>query len=176
MDAQMKRGFLEACVLATIDRRESYGYQIVKDVPLTLGLTESTLYPLLKRLEAAQCIAVRTAEHNGRLRKYYRITEAGKLRIAEFVAERSEVLAIYDYVEAATGRGSMAQSLSAEATPDAAHAHPASSVQGGATARETQPTPQNAASALATRQNGSTSRLSADQFPFSPRPANASSI
>ncbi|WP_294440031.1 PadR family transcriptional regulator [uncultured Slackia sp.] len=114
MDAQMKRGFLEACVLATLDRRESYGYQIVKDVPLALGLTESTLYPLLKRLEAAGCIAVRTAEHNGRLRKYYRTTEEGKRRIAEFVAERSEVLAIYDYVEAATGRGATAQSLESE--------------------------------------------------------------
>ena len=45
MDAQMKRGFLEACVLATLCRQESYGYQIVKDVPEILGLTESTLYP-----------------------------------------------------------------------------------------------------------------------------------
>lgn len=111
MDAQMKRGFLEACVLATLDRRESYGYQIVKEVPIALGLTESTLYPLLKRLEAAGCIDVRTAEHNGRLRKYYRTTEEGKRRIAEFVAERSEVLAIYDFVEAATGKGAMARSV-----------------------------------------------------------------
>ena len=112
MDAQMKRGFLEACVLATLDRHESYGYQIVKDVPMALGLTESTLYPLLKRLESAGCIAVRTAEHNGRLRKYYRTTEEGRRRISEFIAERSEVLAIYDYIEAATGRGAMAQTIS----------------------------------------------------------------
>ena len=78
MDAQMKRGFLEACVLATLRRRESYGYQIIKDVPASLGLTESSLYPLLKRLQGSGLIAVRTAEHNGRLRKYYRITESGQ--------------------------------------------------------------------------------------------------
>lgn len=102
MDAQMKRGFLEACVLATLRAGESYGYQIVKDVPESLGLTESTLYPLLKRLEGAGCIAVRSAEHNGRLRKYYRITEAGLERIDDFVAERETVEALYDFVAQAS--------------------------------------------------------------------------
>ena len=99
MDAQMKRGFLEACVLAVLARGESYGYQIIKEVPPTLGLTESTLYPLLKRLEGAGCITVRSAEHNGRLRKYYRITEAGVRHIDEFLRERDDVVSIYDYVK-----------------------------------------------------------------------------
>ncbi len=98
MDAQMKRGFLEACVLGVLSRGESYGYQIIKDVPATLGLTESTLYPLLKRLEGAGCIAVRSAEHNGRLRKYYRITKEGRARVAAFLAEWSEVEALYRFV------------------------------------------------------------------------------
>ena len=62
----MKRGFLEACVLAAVSGEESYGYQIVKDVPASMGLTESTLYPLLKRLEKAGYITARSAEHNGR--------------------------------------------------------------------------------------------------------------
>ena len=84
MEAQMKRGFLEACVLAAVSGDESYGYQIVKDVPASMGLTESTLYPLLKRLEKAGCITARSAEHNGRLRRYYRITDAGRARIDEF--------------------------------------------------------------------------------------------
>ena len=65
MEAQMKRGFLEACVLAAVSGEESYGYQIVKDVPASMGLTESTLYPLLKRLEKAGCITARSAEHDG---------------------------------------------------------------------------------------------------------------
>ena len=101
MEAQMKRGFLEACVLAAVSEDESYGYRIVKDVPAVLGLTESTLYPLLKRLEGAGCIAARSAEHNGRLRKYYRITDTGRVRIGEFLAEWPSVQEIYAYVEGA---------------------------------------------------------------------------
>ena len=96
MDAQMKRGFLEVCVLASINRQDSYGYQIVKDVPAILNLTESTLYPLLKRLEAAGLLTTYSVEHSGRLRKYYRITEAGVRHIDEFLHERDDVVSIYD--------------------------------------------------------------------------------
>lgn len=99
MDAQMKRGFLEICVLASLRGGDSYGYQIVKDVPDVLGLTESTLYPLLKRLEKADCLTAYSVEHNGRLRKYYRITEAGVRHIDEFLRERDDVVSIYDYVK-----------------------------------------------------------------------------
>lgn len=101
MEAQLKRGFIEACVLATVAGRESYGYQIVKDAPAALELTESTLYPVLKRLEQAGCITARSAEHNGRLRKYYRITDAGRARIEEFLAAWPAVQDIYRYVEGA---------------------------------------------------------------------------
>lgn len=101
MEAQLKRGFIEACVLATVAGRESYGYQIVKDAPAALELTESTLYPVLKRLEQAGCITARSAEHNGRLRKYYRITNAGRARIEEFLAAWPAVQDIYRYVEGA---------------------------------------------------------------------------
>ena len=99
MDAQMKRGFLEVCVLASINRQDSYGYQIVKDVPAILNLTESTLYPLLKRLEAAGLLTTYSVEHSGRLRKYYRITEAGVRHIDESLRERDDVVSIYDYVK-----------------------------------------------------------------------------
>ena len=99
MDAQMKRGFLEVCVLASINRQDSYGYQIVKDVPAILNLTESTLYPLLKRVEAAGLLTTYSVEHSGRLRKYYRITEAGVRHIDEFLHERDDVVSIYDYVK-----------------------------------------------------------------------------
>ena len=99
MDAQRKRGFLEVCVLASIKRQDSYGYQIVKDVPAVLNLTESTLYPLLKRLEAAGLLTTYSVEHSGRLRKYYRITEAGVRHIDEFLRERDDVVSIYDYVK-----------------------------------------------------------------------------
>ena len=84
MDAQLKRGFLDACVLAAMAKGESYGYQIIKDMPDSLGMSESTLYPLLKRLETKKLIEVRKAEYNGRLRKYYSLTNAGHEALEEF--------------------------------------------------------------------------------------------
>ena len=104
MDAQLKRGFLDVCVLASINRQDSYGYQIVKDVPSSLHLTESTLYPLLKRLESAGLLTVYAIEHNGRLRKYYRITPAGVTYLDEFLKDWDEVLDVYEYVKRGANR------------------------------------------------------------------------
>ena len=98
MDGQLKRGLLDVCVLAAIKNEDSYGYQIIKDMKPYLTLSESTLYTILKRLEAANMLTVRTAEHGGRLRKYYCITEAGLKRIEEFKAEWEEILSIYRFV------------------------------------------------------------------------------
>jgi PadR family transcriptional regulator PadR len=105
MDAQLKRGFLEVGVLAAIRRRDSYGYQIIKDVPPNLGLTESTLYPLLKRLESTGCITVYSVEYNGRLRKYYRVTQEGVARITDFLTEFDDIVTIYEYVKEAQDNG-----------------------------------------------------------------------
>ena len=74
MDGQLKRGLLDVCVLAAIKSKDSYGYKIIKDMKPYIELSESTLYTVLKRLETASMLTVRTAEHGGRLRKYYRIT------------------------------------------------------------------------------------------------------
>lgn len=98
MDIQIKRGLLDVCVLAAIKDGESYGYQIIKDVKPYLEISESTLYPILRRLEAAQLLTVRTAEHNGRLRKYYQITPSGLERIEEFKEEWREIMLIYKFV------------------------------------------------------------------------------
>ena len=84
MDIQLKRGLLDVCVLAAIKNHDSYGYQIVKDMKPYVDISESTLYPILRRLEAAELLTVRNAEHNGRLRKYYRITPQGLERIHAF--------------------------------------------------------------------------------------------
>lgn len=104
MDAQLKRGFLDVCVLASINRQDSYGYQIVKDAPSSLHLTESTLYPLLKRLESAGLLTVYAIEHNGRLRKYYRITPAGVTYLDEFLKDWDDVLDVYEYVKRGANR------------------------------------------------------------------------
>ena len=98
MDIQLKRGLLDVCVLAAIKNEDSYGYKIIKDVKPYITLSESTLYTILKRLEAAQMLTVRTAEHGGRLRKYYRITDAGRKRIEEFREDWEEILSIYRFV------------------------------------------------------------------------------
>ncbi len=98
MDIQLKRGLLDVCVLAAIKDDESYGYKIIKDMKPYISLSESTLYTILKRLETAQMLTVRTAEHGGRLRKYYRITRSGLKRIEDFKNEWNEMLSIYRFV------------------------------------------------------------------------------
>jgi len=98
MDIQLKRGLLDVCVLAAIKNEASYGYKIIKDMKPYIELSESTLYTILKRLETAHMLTVRTAEHDGRLRKYYRITDEGLKRIEAFKAEWKEILSIYRFV------------------------------------------------------------------------------
>ncbi len=98
MDVQLKRGLLDICVLAAIRDEDSYGYAIIRDIKPYLQISESTLYPILRRLESADCLTVRSVEHNGRLRKYYRITEAGRKRLGEFEEEWKEILSIYRFV------------------------------------------------------------------------------
>lgn len=98
MDIQLKRGLLDVCVLAAIKNRDSYGYQIIKDMAPYIKLSESTLYTILKRLEGADMLIVKSVEHNGRLRKYYHITERGLSRIDEFGEDWKEILAIYSFI------------------------------------------------------------------------------
>ena len=98
MDIQLKRGLLDVCVLAAIKNEDSYGYKIIKDMKPYIELSESTLYTILKRLEAADMLTVRSAEHDGRLRKYYHITKKGLKRIDDFKEEWREVMSIYRFV------------------------------------------------------------------------------
>lgn len=98
MDIQMKRGLLDVCVLAAIKNEDSYGYRIIKDMKPYLELSESTLYTILKRLETAEMLTVRSVEHDGRLRKYYHITGQGLKRIKEFQEDWKEILAIYSFI------------------------------------------------------------------------------
>ena len=95
MDIQLKRGLLDVCVLAAIKSEDSYGYKIIKDMTPYIKLSESTLYTILKRLESAAMLTVRSAEHGGRLRKYYHITDAGRKRIEAFKDEWKEIVSIY---------------------------------------------------------------------------------
>ena len=98
MDIQLKRGLLDVCVLAAIKNQDSYGYKIIKDIKPYVTISESTLYPILRRLEVQKYLTVRSVEHNGRLRKYYHITQAGLERIAAFADEWKEIMSIYQFV------------------------------------------------------------------------------
>ena len=98
MDNQMKRGLLDACVLASIKNAPSYGYQIIKDMKPYVDISESTLYPILRRLEAAKLLTVRSAEHSGRLRKYYHITPQGLQRLKEYREDWRELMQVYQYI------------------------------------------------------------------------------
>ena len=91
MDVQMKKGLLDVCVLAVLKRGDSYGYQLVTDLSVVVEISESTLYPILKRLEAAGQLGTYSIAHNGRLRRYYRITPIGLRRLKEFESEWREM-------------------------------------------------------------------------------------
>ncbi len=98
MDVQMKRGLLDVCVLAAIQSEDSYGYQIIKDIRPYVDVSESTLYPILRRLEEGRLLTVRSVEHSGRLRKYYHITDAGRARIEDFKKDWREMESICRFI------------------------------------------------------------------------------
>ncbi|MDE5548704.1 MAG: PadR family transcriptional regulator, partial [Clostridia bacterium] len=94
MDSQLKKGLLEGCVLAAVRDEESYGYAIIGQLSPYVEISESTLYPILKRLESSKCIVSRNKLYNGRLRKYYRITERGRIKLREFCQDMEQIMDI----------------------------------------------------------------------------------
>ena len=99
IDPQLKRGLLDICVLSALRREDSYGYRIIKDLSRCINLSESTLYPILRRLEEAGRLTVYSVEHSGRLRKFYRITPAGIAQIEQFLASWPEIARVYDFIK-----------------------------------------------------------------------------
>lgn len=99
MNIQLRRGILDICVLTALVREDSYGYKIIKDLSPHIEISESTLYPILKRLEAGGFLSVYSVEHNSRLRKYYKLTPLGKTRIFEFLEEWKDVMTVYEYIK-----------------------------------------------------------------------------
>lgn len=98
LDAQLKKGLLDVCVLSVLREGESYGYKIITDIAPYIAISESTLYPILKRLESTGTVTTQSREFNGRLRKYYRITERGIERIREFIEDVREFERIYEFI------------------------------------------------------------------------------
>ena len=98
MDIQLKKGLLELCILAVLRKEDSYGYKIVKDSIKYIEISESTLYPILKRLENSSYVRCYSKEYNGRLRKYYSITESGKQRLIESQNDYKQIKKIYEFI------------------------------------------------------------------------------
>jgi PadR family transcriptional regulator PadR len=98
MDAQMKKGLLDVCVLSVLKDEESYGYKIISELAPYIRISESTLYPILRRLEGSGALTTHSVEHNGRLRKYFRITEKGHTRIEEFIEDMKEFQKIHRFI------------------------------------------------------------------------------
>ena len=98
LDPQLKRGLLDICILAALRRGDSYGYQLIRDLEGCVSISESTLYPILRRLESAGNLRVYTVEHNSRLRKMYAITPAGEAQIRSFLDSWQEIRKMYDFI------------------------------------------------------------------------------
>ncbi len=98
MDSQLKKGFLETLVLASLKYEDSYGYKIIQDVSQVVDISESTMYPILKRLEQQKLVRTYNTEFNSRIRKYFKITSLGEVRLSETQSEFRQLKKIYDYI------------------------------------------------------------------------------
>ncbi|HOI85320.1 MAG TPA: PadR family transcriptional regulator [Acholeplasmataceae bacterium] len=99
MREQVKKGVLEIFVLAMLTQGDSYGYKIVSDLTTYIPISESTLYPILRRLEKTDELKTYNVLFQGRNRKYYQITSKGQLHIDEFLHEWEDIRKIYQILK-----------------------------------------------------------------------------
>lgn len=86
---------LDALVLSVVSGHDSYGYEITQSLGESIGVSESTLYPVLRRLLKDDCLEVYDVEFSGRNRRYYRITNRG---LGQLVLYRREWIAYADRI------------------------------------------------------------------------------
>lgn len=98
MKVQLKKGLLDFCILASLIKEDSYGYKLINDTKDIIEISESTLYPILRRLEENELLTSYTRSYNGRLRKYYRITNKGIRSIDDFLNEWKDMKKVYDFI------------------------------------------------------------------------------
>ncbi len=87
MTFQLGASLLDACVLAILHHGDVYGYKLTQEVKTLMQVSESTLYPVLRRLKNEGCLKTYDEEHMGRYRRYYRLTEKGRERYSFYVKE-----------------------------------------------------------------------------------------
>lgn len=89
MTIQIASALLEGCVLSFLSKEDAYGYKLTQSVKETLDISESTLYPVMRRLQTDKCLTAYDEPHNGRNRRYYQITEYGTQKLRECSLEWS---------------------------------------------------------------------------------------
>jgi len=90
MAFQLGAALLDACVLSVLSREDTYGYILTQNVRQIMSISESTLYPVLRRLQKDECLTTYDEAYQGRNRRYYKITERGKNVLSEYLGEWKE--------------------------------------------------------------------------------------
>lgn len=98
MAFQLGGSLLEACVLAILNHEDTYGYRLTQEIREAIEVSESTLYPVLRRLQKDGCLETYDEPFQGRNRRYYRITEEGRLKLVEYTDEWQDYRAKIDKV------------------------------------------------------------------------------
>ncbi len=92
---QLGTALLDACVLAILSKEDTYGYVLTQNVKQVMDVSESTLYPVLRRLQKENYLETYDMQFQGRNRRYYRITALGvntlKIYIDEWNSYKNEV-------------------------------------------------------------------------------------
>lgn len=87
MSFQLGAALLDACVLAVLTREDTYGYVLTQQVRQIMNISESTLYPVLRRLQKDEYVITYDQAFQGRNRRYYQITNSGREKYKEYVSQ-----------------------------------------------------------------------------------------
>jgi len=98
MTFQLGSALLDACVLAIVDKEDAYAYSLTQQIQSVMDISESTLYPVLRRLQKANCLTTYDQPYQGRNRRYYQITEQGRIRLLELLKEWQQYKEMVDCV------------------------------------------------------------------------------
>lgn len=97
---------MDVCVLYVLNKEDAYGYKLTQEITSLLEVSESALYPVLRRLESQGLLDTYTQEFSGRLRKYYKITQSGRARLNEYIEELTEFKRILNVITGGDTHGS----------------------------------------------------------------------
>ena len=90
MGFKIESSLLDACALAILHRGDTYGYEITQEMKKSIVISESTLYPVLRRLQKEELCRTYDQPYQGRNRRYYSITEKGEKQLQEYVGQWNE--------------------------------------------------------------------------------------